>query len=107
VPEVRAAGWFGFGPDRGLEIDALQRLGLVPAPDLIEADPPAGPVGDRRGPGDGQRIVASLAVQDRARRVAQLRMIGQDLDPDRTAQTVDAPNEGDDQTFVGDRPSAG
>ena len=100
MPEVRATGEFGLRPDDCLEIDALQCLRLVPNANLVEAKSPARPVGDGRGPRDRQWLVAPLAVEDGARRIAQLWVVGQDLDPNVTTEPVNAAHECDDEPLA-------
>ena len=97
MPEVGAAREGRVGSGRDLEVGALEPLGGAPVADLRELEPPAGPVGDRGRPGDRQRRRIGLSVQDGPGRVAVLRPIGQDLDPDGATQAVDAADERDDE----------
>src|SRR6185295_20173028 len=100
VPEVRAPWQGRIRAGRDLEIGVLEALGRGPITDFGELETPARSIGDRRRPGDRQGRGIALPMEDGPRRVAVLGPVGQDLDPDRAAQPVDAPDERDDQAVV-------
>jgi hypothetical protein len=95
VPEVLAASQLGLGAGDPLEIRAAELVRGLAGRDLLEAQAPARTVADGRRPGHGQRVVVALAIEDAPRRVALLGMVGEDLDPNRAVEPVQAANESD------------
>jgi hypothetical protein len=103
VPEVGSTRQRLLRACHDLEVGAHQWLGRRPVGDLLEAEPPARPVGDGRRPGDRQRLVTALAVEHGANGVALPRVVGEDLDAHGTAKPVQAPDQRDDEAITGGR----
>jgi hypothetical protein len=64
--------------------------------DLLEAEPPAGAVVDRRGVRDRQGRGAALAMEDATNDEAVSRAIREDLDPNEASQAMCAADPPDD-----------
>src|SRR6185369_16413974 len=87
-----------------LEIGVPERVGQGPVAQLGESNEPAGLVGMRRR--DGQRVFRAFAIDLRAAPKAILGTIGEDLNPDGAAQTVNAADAADGQPLADAHPTS-